>query len=230
MITLLLLNGGIGARLKRECPKPFIRLNSTPLIIYSLRAISDIREISHIIVNYPHGWKDTTVKIINQYGIDQSKITYVPAGNTRQASVNKMLRQVKTETVIIHESARPLVEASDFRALINFSAPNVTQTLPLYFTVLQKKAQTNLIGKILDRDLLLNIQLPQKFVFEELKIAHQHALQHKKTYTEDASLLFDCGFKVNFINGAQRNFKITTPEDLSIAEFILRQEAGIDEK
>ena len=226
MATLLLLNGGLGRRIGAEIPKQFIRVKSIPLFIYSLRIACNIDEIDEIVVNYPEGWLDKLQDLITKYAIQKS-IKFVPAGETRQESVRRMLDVCTGETVILHEAARPLVTEEEFIKLIQHPVENITYALPVPFTVLETDEEKKYINKTLNRDLLVNIQLPQKFVAAHLKEAHIAAYKNGKNYTEDASLVFDNGNSVQAIQGSERNIKVTTPLDIHIAEFLLDESGGL---
>ncbi len=220
MATLLLLNGGLGRRIGGETPKQFIRVKSIPLFIYSLRIACNIDAITKIVVNYPDGWLDKLQNLTSKYAI-QKPIEFVSAGQTRQDSVRRMLDVCTTETVILHEAARPLVTEQEFIDLIEHPVQNVTYVLPVPFTVLEADKKNNCISEILDRDRLINVQLPQKFTSDELRRAHVRALKEGANYTEDASLVFANGGRVQIIKGSEKNIKVTTPLDIHIAEFLL---------
>lgn len=220
MITLVLLNGGVGMRVGGDIPKQLIRLRGIPIFIYSLRIADEIEAITSVIINYPKGWGEKVKMLISQYAI-KTPIKYVEAGKTRQSSVRLMLEEVDTPSVLIHEAARPLVSKKDFIDLMAYSADNVTQILPIPFTILQSSENTPEIGAILDRSRLLNIQLPQKFRTETLKLAHRKAQKANDVFTEDASAVFHYGDVVEYITGSDQNFKITTKLDVQMAEFLL---------
>ena len=220
MFTAILLNGGIGARVKSDMPKQLIRIKEIPIFIYSLRVFDNLDEISEIIINYPDGWKKSIKVLIDKYAI-RKKILFSDAGNSRQESVRKMLNKVKTENVIIHESARPLVDESDLKRLIGDVSDNVTMTLPIPFTVLRKNTETNFVSGNLIRSELVNILLPQKFSSTTLRECHYKAFQDGKAFTEDASLLYEYGYKVKCLEGREECFKVTTKQDILFAEQLL---------
>jgi len=220
MVTLILLNGGFGVRVGADVPKQLLRLKGIPIFIYALRVADEIDEIANIVLNYPKGWGDKVKILTSQYAI-KTPIVYVEAGETRQSSVRLMLDIVETPSVLIHEAARPLVSKKDFIDLMDSAADNVTQILPIPFTVLQSLEGETKVGSILDRARLLNIQLPQKFKTETLKIAHAKAQKSGEVFTEDASAVFHYGNIVEYITGSDRNFKITTKLDVQMAEFLL---------
>lgn len=219
MFSLILLNGGIGSRVGANQPKQLIRLNQIPIFIYTLRIADALPEISEIVLNYPEGWEEQIRELTRQYAI-QKPLKFVPAGASRQESVSLMLNEVGNDDVLIHEAARPLISEDDFNVLMKHSADNVSLTLPVPFTVLLRDETGEKIGGVLDRSSLLNIQLPQKFKTADLMAAHALAAKTGKSYTEDAAMLFEAGSEVYFVHGNERNFKITTLQDVHIAEIV----------
>lgn len=220
MYSLLLLNGGIGRRVAGDRPKQFIRVNAIPAIVYSLVAAERVAAISEIAINYPQGWRDAVERIISDYAI-QTPVTYVEAGGSRQESVARLVAAAANEHVIIHESARPMVTREDFERLIAEPFPNVSYMLPIPFTVAPVDPQRRTVTGYLDRDRLRNVQLPQKYERDTLRRAHEVAAQEGTVFTEDATLCVVHGTEVRFIDGTDRNIKITTPTDVRLAGFLL---------
>lgn len=218
--TLLLLNGGIGRRVGEPYPKQLIKINGIPMIVYSLISASLVDQINEIIINYPSGYKETIKNIVLDYAI-KKKIIYVEAGNSRQESVYKMLQHSTNETILIHETARPLVTKELFEILISSSHYNIGLMVDIPFTVVPVDTTTKLVTGTLDRSTLRNVQLPQKFHLNDLLKAHEWACSNNKKYTEDASLCTDYGTAVYYLDGCERNIKVTTPEDIEIVSFLL---------
>ena len=135
MYSLLLLNGGVGTRIVATQPKQFIKVNGIPIFVYSLvvawRNRRDYRDRDQL----PGGLTEPVSEIVQDYAI-QTPVIYVPAGPSRQASVRAMLEHATCEDVLIHESARPMVQPSDFRKLIDHEGRNVSLMLSIGFTVL----------------------------------------------------------------------------------------------
>jgi len=218
--SFLLLSGGVGSRINIGKPKQYINLNGTPMIIYSLMAIKEIKEIKELIINYPKGEKKSLKKFIKLSGIDK-KIIFVKAGDTRQESVNKMLKKASCNNLIIHEAARPLVDKNTFVNLINAEYKNCGYMHEIPFTVAPVDPDTRLVTGSLKRDNLRNVLLPQKFKTKPLKKAHKKSIKNKKIFTEDACLFVENGYKFNFIDGSDTNIKVTYRSDLILAESIL---------
>jgi 2-C-methyl-D-erythritol 4-phosphate cytidylyltransferase len=221
----VLLNGGVGARVAAGRPKQFIVVNGIPILVYSLVAADAVDTISQIVLNYPPGWRDDVEKIVTDYAI-KTPITYVEAGRTRHESVGRMLPLLENEHVIIHESARPLIGARDFERIIRYDHPDVSYMLEIPFTVAPVDPATGRVTGSLDRSTLRNVQLPQKFAKSTLVAAHEYAAREGVVFTEDATLCAVAGFDVRFIDGADRNFKVTTRVDVQLAGYLLGSEAG----
>ncbi len=221
MYTLVLLAGGKGTRMKKEIPKQFLLLSGKPIIMHTFERIEKIEEIEEIILVC----EETYISIIEEYRKNynlKKKIRYAKPGGTRQESLYNGLKLVNTESVILHESARPFVKISEFKELINCNEKNVTYTYPIQFTVLQ--ANNNKINGILDRSQLVNIQLPQKFETKLLLEAHEKARSEKKQFTEDASVLYYYEkAEIKTLKGSEYNLKITEPLDLIVGEILYKE-------
>lgn len=227
MYSLVLLNGGVGTRVSAGQPKQFIRVNGLPIIVYSLVAADAVNEIEEIVLNYPEGWLEETEKLVIDYAV-KKPVTYVPAGRTRHESVRLMLPHCKQERVIVHETARPLIGAVDFRRIAADPHENVSLMLPIPFTVAPVDPESGKVTGSLDRARLRNVQLPQKFRKADLEAAHEYAGREGVVFTEDATLVAVAGYDVYFLDGDDRNFKVTTPTDVRLAGYLLGGE-GDDE-
>ncbi len=225
MYTLALLNGGVGSRVAAGQPKQLIRVNHIPAMVYPLIAVDEIDEIDQIVLNYPDGWRDAIEKVVADYAI-KTPITYAEAGATRHESVSKMLDLCSNDHVIVHETARPLVTADDFRQLIADEHENVSYMLDIPFTVAPVNPESRRVTGSLERSLLRNVQLPQKFRKQTLVDGHAYATAKDLTFTEDATLCAVAGADVFFLPGKDSNFKITTKTDVRLAGYLL---AGDDE-
>ena len=126
--------------------------------------------------------------------------------------------------MIIHEAVRPLVTADEFRELIDAEDPNAMFGIPIPFTVLKGHEY---VEDLLERDELVNVQLPQKFDRAALAAAHDAARRDGATFTEDASLFHRyADAKVRILPGSERNIKITVPTDIVTAEAIYADSIG----
>ncbi|WP_026181014.1 IspD/TarI family cytidylyltransferase [Demetria terragena] len=226
MYTLALLNGGVGSRVAAGQPKQLIRVNHIPAMVYPLVAVDEIDEITQIVLNYPDGWRDAIEKVVRDYAI-KTPITFVEAGDTRHSSVRVMLDHCDNDHVIIHETARPLATADDFRTLVDDEHENVSYMLEIPFTVAPVDPEQGKVTGSLDRATLRNVQLPQKYRKSTLVEGHAHAEAEGLVFTEDATMCAVAGADVYFIPGNDQNFKITTKTDVRLAGHLL---AGGDQE
>jgi len=218
--SLVLLNGGVGRRVAADRPKQLLAVKGIPILVYSLVIADAVDEITQIVLNYPDGWQEDVEKTVIDYAV-RTPITYVPAGGSRHESVGLMLPYCVNDHVILHETARPLVTAGDFRRLIAVEHHDVSYTLPIPFTVAPVDPASHRVTGALDRDRLRNVQLPQKFRRATLAAAHEHAAREGLSFTEDATLCAVAGFDVHCIHGSDRNFKVTTKTDVRLAGHLL---------
>ena len=139
-------------------------------------------------------------------------------GATRQESTyNGLVALGEVDSVIVHESVRPLVSVDDFRRLMAVEDENAMFGSPIPFIVLKGHEY---VEGLLERDELVNVQLPQKFNRAALLAAHEKARAEGVEFTEDASLLFAYGGAVRILPGMDHNIKITVPTDTVTAEAI----------
>jgi 2-C-methyl-D-erythritol 4-phosphate cytidylyltransferase len=226
--SLVLLNGGIGSRIGADQPKQLLKINGIPILVYSLTAIDRVEAIGEIVMNYPHGWRESIEHIISDYAI-KKPVTLVEAGDTRHESVAAMLPYCTRDSVIIHEAARPLVTQEDFEDLINSPEDNVSLMLEIPFTVAPVDPEAQLVTGSLDRSSLRNVQLPQKFKKSDLVDAHVRAAEAGAVFTEDATLVATSGYRVAYIPGRDANFKVTTPTDIRLASYLNQETEAIYE-
>jgi 2-C-methyl-D-erythritol 4-phosphate cytidylyltransferase len=220
MYSLLLLNGGIGRRVREPGPKQFIVINGIPILVYSLIAADAEPRISEIILNYPPNYEEETKEIVRRWAI-KTPVAYVEAGETRHDSVRKLMKHATNDRVIVHEAARPMLTTEDFSELIDSKYENVSFMLPIPFTVAPVDPETSRVTGYIERSGLRNVQLPQKYLKADLQGAHEWAISEGKKYTEDATLVACFGRDVYFIDGGENNFKVTTPLDVRIATLLL---------
>lgn len=230
-VTAIVLAAGKGLRLKSKVPKPLIGINSKPLIIYSLKTLSGCSDIKDIIVVTNDKNSSSIKSKIGKYGIRKVK-NIILGGLRRQDSVYNALKVIdkRTNLVLVHDAARPFINketiSSAIKAAKKYKAAIVG--VPVKATI--KKAtktqghqDTRLptVKKTLNRDNLWEIQTPQ--VFKKAIILRAYEEYEKISVSDDAALVEKLGVKAKIVMGSYFNIKITTPEDLILAEAIARK-------
>lgn len=221
MISVVLLSGGTGTRMNQAVPKQYLLLAGKPVIMHTIERLDTIDSIDEIVLVCADEYRSAIELMLKQYGIHKH-IHYAAAGQNRQASVRSGLSCVETDSVLIHEAARPFVKAEEFENLIACEEKNVIIGSPINYTVLKGK---DCVEGLLNRSELINVQLPQKFDTALLKKAHEFAYTDKLTFTEDASLLYHYfpEVNINVLPGTEYNIKITTPVDMIVGDMIYRE-------
>jgi|GEM_PF-5905178 2-C-methyl-D-erythritol 4-phosphate cytidylyltransferase len=173
--------------------------------------------------------------------IINKKIIITFGGDIRQDSIYNGLIKASNSKVIIYESSRPFISKEDFIKIIEDPFDNITYGDKINFTVLIKEERKNekkedknnnsiienkkifFIKSILDRESLVNIQLPQKFKKENLIFAHKKAKEEKRIFTDDSSLLFYYGYNVKILEGNPENIKITYKNEIKNYKYLFKK-------
>lgn len=221
MYTMILLSGGVGSRMHNNVPKQYMLLAGKPVIMHILERAERIKDLKQVVVVCAEEYKPGIELMVRQYNV-QIPVIYATAGDSRQASVYSGLNMVETDKVIIHEAARPFVDADDFNELIDAPEENVITGISIPFTVIKGKTY---VSGLLNRSELVNVQLPQKFNRKLLLDAHKKAIAEGKQFTEDASLVYyyNPEVQIRIIEGKDYNVKITTPTDMITGELIYKE-------
>ena len=223
-LGMIVLAGGVGKRIGRPFPKQFLLLGGKPLLIHVLEKARAIPAIDRVVITCPEAHLEETRKLVANHGFD-ARFECILGGGSRQESVFLGLAELADcDSVIIHEAVRPLVTVDEFRALIDADDPNAMFGIPIPFTVLKGH---DYVEDLLERDELVNVQLPQKFDRAKLVAAHEAARRDGTSFTEDASLFHRyAGERVRILPGSERNIKITVPTDVVTAEAIYADVIG----
>lgn len=222
-IPVIVVAAGASSRMKGT-NKQLINLGGIPVIIRTLRAFENCDDISNIILVVRDEDLFEIQMLTHKYMI--TKISDIVCGGaSRQESVLKGFARLKSNEkyVLIHDGARPFIDSkvinSVVLALNNFSA--VTCAVKVKDTVKQIDKDGKVI-KTLDRDSLVSVQTPQGVNVEEYLEAVQKV--NVSEFTDDTSIMEAAGYDVAVVEGSYKNIKITTKEDIALAEGFLSEE------
>ncbi len=221
--SLIIPAAGSGSRMKHERNKLFISLSGKPVLWHTLRAFSACEELREVILAVQPEEKQEMEQLAGSAGL-RCPLRTVPGGKTRQESVYNALKAVTPEShrVWVHDGARPFISKRNIQMLMELQGRvmNAVLAVPVKDTV--KRANPDgIVEKTPERRGLWLIQTPQVFNKSELVDANEKALAGGFEGTDDASLLEWAGYSVRVVQGDYFNIKITTPEDLVLAEAIL---------
>ena len=220
---LLIPAAGSGKRMGANRNKLLLQVRSKPLIAWTLLAAEAASSISLIgIVSQSADWDDFK-SIIADLKLKKT-IALIPGGATRQESVYNGLQALPTNAgqVLIHDGARCLVTPNLFDACSDaiLHCSGLIAAVPVKDTI-KVVNENGIITGTPERKQLWAAQTPQGFDVNLLKQCHAEGIRQGWEVTDDAALFEKCAMEVRIVPGEETNLKITTPQDLAIAEFIL---------
>jgi 2-C-methyl-D-erythritol 4-phosphate cytidylyltransferase len=225
-VTALIPAAGMGKRMGKTVAKQFLPLGDKPMLAHTLLAFQRTPEIDEIIpILSEEDMESCLREVIERYHITKVK-TLVVGGKERQDSVFHGLQKIGKETavVLVHDGVRPFVtpEMIGEAAGLAKKGECIAVGVPIKDTI--KEVDDNkIVRRTLERARLWAIQTPQAFPVRVLKHAYEESQKHKIFGTDDSTLVERAGGTVRVIMGSYENIKITTPEDLILAEEILRR-------
>ncbi|WP_346967689.1 2-C-methyl-D-erythritol 4-phosphate cytidylyltransferase [Clostridium disporicum] len=224
MISAIILAGGKGKRIRSAISKQFIDIKGKPIIYYTLKKFSENKKIDNIIVVLPEDEvKYFKENILKKYELRINKI--VIGGKERQDSVYNALKSLKnssTDIVLIHDGARPFIseriinEGIKFAEIYGAAAPGVMPK-----DTIKVKNEKNFSVDTPNRANLVSIQTPQVFKFDEILECHEKIRYNGEKVTDDTMVVEKYGYSVYLYDGEYTNIKVTTPEDLILAERLI---------
>jgi 2-C-methyl-D-erythritol 4-phosphate cytidylyltransferase len=226
MVGAVIVGAGEGARMGTMSRKQFMKVGGKPVIAYTLEVFEHSALVDHIVVVVPRDAMDwVKEEVVEAYGLKKIHAV-VGGGETRQQSVFNGLKALKEKTaiVVIHDAVRPLVSDILIKRVIEAAKKTgaAISAVPARDTV--KKVESGQIVGTLDRRLLWLAQTPQSFRYEVIMGAHKQAVDQRQEATDDASLVEAYGTGVVAAVGSYANLKITSPEDMPLFEYFLKQD------
>ena len=214
----IIVAGGSGTRMGADIPKQFIKLGGKPLLQHTIEKFLSLSFPVGIIVVVSPEWKDYWKKYCSETGFLERYA--IPSGGiTRFHSVANALQYLPDETVVaVHDGVRPLVTA-EFLERMFAAGEELGNAVPAVAPVETVREVSGPESYVLRRDDIRLVQTPQVFRSEVLDAAYR--LPYDPAYTDDASVVEAAGYRINLVDGLRYNLKITTPEDLTLANALL---------
>jgi 2-C-methyl-D-erythritol 4-phosphate cytidylyltransferase len=218
----LIVAGGKGTRIKSAVPKQFIELNGTPVLIHTLKAFFSYSENIKIVLVLPEDDFATWNTLAVKYHFSKP-ITLQKGGDTRFQSVRNGLDMMTGEGLVaIHDGVRPLVSKDIIGASFRLAAAHQSAVAAVRLKESIRMTDQN-STKAMDRSKFRLIQTPQTFDLQLIKKAYQ--LKEDTNLTDDASVAERAGHSISLFEGSYENIKITTAEDLVMAEALLKNKS-----
>ncbi len=220
-VIAIILAAGSGVRMRSEVNKHLLPLAGKPVIVHTLLAFERCAAIDAIVLVTSVENVTAYRALIAEHSI--GKVSHIAlGGDTRQASAHNGLRAAgECDIVLLHDGARPLIAQREIEAIIRDAAEygGAVVAVPAKDTTV--RAREGFIEAQLDRSTLWQVQTPQGFKATIIREAYEAAARDGVQSTDDTGLVTRLGGTVKITPGAYANIKITTPEDLIIAEALL---------
>ena len=227
MVSVILPAAGRGKRMKAGINKVFLELLGEPILCHTLRAFAALPEVQELIVVTGREEVGPLRRLLaDTTGIGPVEaIKVVEGGSERQYSVWNGLKasSAESDVVLVHDAARPLVSRTTIEAVIAAARQYgaAIAAVPEKNTV--KVVEDGIVTATPDRAKLWAVQTPQGFSRSRLAAANEKAEADGFLGTDDASLVERYGAKVHVVMDSYENIKVTTPEDLVVAEALLQK-------
>ena len=224
-VTAVILAAGKGRRMQSTVQKQYMLLNGRPVLYYALQCFQNSEVDDIILVTGPDEMEYCRQEIVKAYGFTKVRCV-IQGGAERYESVYNALAVVEdADYVMIHDGARPLLTCEMISASIESVKRHgaCTVAVPAKDTI--KEVSENGFGiRTLDRSRLWNVQTPQTFELELLKKAYHKMMENGDTDITDDTMIVEryLGHSVEMVFGSYSNIKITTPEDMGMAEYLMK--------
>jgi len=223
----VIVAGGSGNRFGKDIPKQFALLGDRPILLWPVTTFLSVPNILSMTIVCHKNWIGKTEKLIAPFETKHIPVQVVEGGKHRQNSCYNGIRAVPgqdSEIVLIHDAARPLVSKKLIENVITATntigaaipAQNVKDSLV--------SVSDCILQDYLDRSSVKIVQTPQGFLLIHIRNAHKEATTAGVINSpDDACLMQRSGYPIAVVDGHDTNLKITTIEDLAIAEELLKR-------
>lgn len=218
--------GGTGLRMGKSTPKQFLMLQNKPILIHTLQKLAACSLVDNIILGVPESYIGETEKCLSDWPVQKVQ-RIVQGGRERQHTVYNALKVADADASILftHDAVRPMVSVRKIEEVIKKARTEGAAILAVREKCTIKRVISGMVSETVDRSDLWEIQTPQAFRADWLREAYALAERENFAATDDAMLVERMDRPVFVVEGEDRNIKITTPEDLRIAEALFASES-----
>lgn len=222
----IVLAAGKGSRMGTDIPKQYLNISGKPVLYYSLQTFQNAEDIDEIILVTTDDWKDyCRKKIVEAENLHKVK-QIIPGGAERYDSVYQgLLACQDCDYVFVHDGARPFISQEIIKRCMDTvrESSACVVGMPTKDTI-KIADQNGCIESTPMRDFVWNIQTPQVFSYDLLREAYEKIHKMETAGITDDAMVVEAtmGKKIRLVKGSYENIKITTPEDIEIAEIFVK--------
>lgn len=217
METVIITAGGIGKRMEATIPKQFIELSGKPILMHTLTCFHNYNPSIQLILTLPNDWISYWKELCTQFQFDVAH-EIVEGGVERYDSIKNALKIASGTIIGVHDGVRPLVSTATIQR--TFDAARLHKAaipyLPIHESLRQRIEDSS---HAVNRSEFVCVQTPQ--CFERDVLIKAYAQPYHQGITDDASLVEQSGQEIFLVLGNEENIKITTPNDLKIAQLFI---------
>ena len=220
--TAIIVAAGTGSRFNSDTPKQFLDLAGKPVVVHAIEQFQSSASIDYIVLVVPGDRLRTAAR---EYTGFNKLETITTGGSTRAESVMSGLSSAEddTEIVAVHDGARPLISVDEIDRVVEKAKLMGAACLVAPVTDTIKTVRGEEISGTLDREKLRRALTPQAFRMDLLRKAFELEGADEAVVTDECYLVEKLGHPIAFVEGSSRNIKITTPDDMVLAEALMTQ-------
>ena len=216
---VIIVAGGSGLRMGTDIPKQFLEISGKPVLMHTIQVFYDYDPEIELILVLPLAQQQYWAELCLKYAFSLAHLV-VAGGETRFQSVSNGLKLINDEGIVfIHDGVRPLVSRQTIERCYQMAKKN-GNAIPVLSIKESLRKQAGNQSVSVDRTLYLSVQTPQTFRTEQIHKAFEQDFD--PAFTDDSSVAEKAGFPIFMVEGNRENIKITSPEDLIIAEAFLK--------
>lgn len=221
VIQAIIVAAGKGVRMGTKIPKQFVEVAGLPLIMHTIHVFKAFDPEIKIYLVFPEYYMNYWEEICEKYAFAIPH-QVISGGETRFQSVKNGLQGLKETTglVAIHDGVRPLVSFQTLSVCFS-TAQKLGNAIPAIEVPETVRIIDGETSKIINRQCVRLIQTPQVFAYDIIHSCYEQP--YSESFTDDASVIENLGYHINLVAGNSQNVKITTPEDLELAEILLKK-------
>ncbi len=223
--SVIIPAAGFGERMGATIAKQFLPLKGKPILVYTLERFQQCAEVNEIIIATQKSSMEQIEELLSEFQITKA-VTPIPGGERRQDSIANALNYIheQSEIICVHDAVRPFIHLREITQTIETAKYFGASIVAVRAKDTIKKASTD--GRVehtLQRSSLWMVQTPQTFQRKILVDAYANAERNQLTATDDSYLVEKIGISPIIVEGSYDNIKITTPDDLLLAELLLQR-------
>lgn len=220
--SVVVLAAGSSRRMGQD--KIMLHIGDIPVVVHTLRAFEAVSEVAEVVVVTREDLVPEIAGLCKVFDLRKvTKVVHGGASRAESARIGTLEVDPEAKLIAIHDAARPFASEGLIRTVILKAAETgaAAPAVPVKDTI--KVAQDGVIEYTPDRATLFAVQTPQVFDADLIRAALQKAVDDGTEITDDCSAVERLGMKVSLTDGDERNFKLTTPADLTLAELLVSE-------